>query len=39
MNILGVLFTILQWIMSLFVLLVMGIALWVIIEGLIKDFK
>ncbi len=35
----SLLFTIIQWIVSAFVLLIVGLALWVIIEGLIKDLK
>ena len=38
MNILGILFTILQITTGVFAFLIIGIALWVIIEGLIKDF-
>ncbi len=35
----SLLFTIIQWIVSAFVLLIVGLALWVVIEGLIKDLK
>jgi len=35
----SLLFTIIQWIVSAFVLLIVGLAVWVVIEGLIKDLK
>jgi len=35
----SLLFTIIQWIVSAFVLLIVGLAVWVVVEGLIKDLK